>query len=49
MFAQLMPNWKHGEDQQKGDCFLFVSKALALETIPTICHKLKQSLQLNGK
>lgn len=26
----------HSEDQQKEDCFLYISNALALETIPTI-------------
>jgi len=26
MFAQLMSDWKHCEDQQKKDCFLFILK-----------------------
>jgi len=30
-------NWKHCEDQQIGDYFLCISKALPLETTPTIC------------
>jgi len=34
----MMSNWKHCKGQQKEDYFLFVSKALALETIQSICY-----------
>ena len=34
-----MSKWKHCEDQQKSFYFLFISRASALETIPTICYK----------
>jgi len=34
-----MSNWKHCRDQQKGDYFVFISKASGLETIPIIYCK----------